>query len=86
MYSPFLTKMRKKHAQTKYLNINLGHFKDLLIQHLIATRAVPEAMDIIDIDFAPPGKGTVGLTLYYKPNKETAEDQVSTKTRGKKRS
>lgn len=86
--SPFLERMRKKNSRVIEKNINLGYFKDLLIQHLIAVRAI--SGEIVDIDFGLPSKGCVPLKIYVKStevdvNKEDAEDQVGTKQVGKKR-
>jgi len=87
--SPALKRMQKKSAVVIRTNIHLGHFKDVLIQHLEAMRMVDR--EIIDIDFGLPSKGCVPLEIYVKPSKsnnpkkEVAEDQVSTNKRGKKR-
>lgn len=81
MQSPFLKQLMKKQSEVVPLNINLGHFKDLIIQHLIAIRAVDH--EIVDVDFSSPGNGCVRLKVYVK--KEIAEDQVSVKKSGKKR-
>lgn len=82
MQSPFLMKMRKKNSEVVRKNINLGHFKDMLIQYLISIRAVNG--EIVDIDFGQPSKGCVPLEIYIK--KENVEDQVDKKNSGKKRS
>jgi len=74
--------MKKQQATVIRKNINLGHFKDQLIQYLVAIRAVDG--EIVDIDFGLPSKGCVPLEIYVN-KKETVEDQVDNKPRGKKR-
>jgi hypothetical protein len=73
--------MKRKNCETVRKNINLGHFKDTLIQYLISIRAI--SGEIVDIDFGLPSKGCVPLEIYIKA-KEKDEDQVVEKKRGKK--
>lgn len=82
MKSPFLTKMRKKNCEVIRKNMNLGQFKDHIVQFLSATRMING--EIVDIEFGLPSKGVVPLEIFIK--KEKVEDQVDKKKSGKKRS
>lgn len=82
MQSPFLTKMRKKNCEVIKKNINLGQFKDHLMQFLTATRMI--SGEVVDIEFGLPSKGMVPLEIYIKKEGDV-EDQVDKTKRGKKR-
>lgn len=90
MKSPFLTKMRKKNCEVIRKNMNLGQFKDHIVQFLSATRMING--EIVDIEFGLPSKGVVPLEIFIKKvssadaKKEKVEDQVDKKKSGKKRS
>jgi len=80
MKSPFLEKMKKKQATVIEKNINLGQFKDQLIQYLTALRYFDDK--IVDVDFGAPVKNTVPLKVYLRKD---VEDQVDKTKSGKKR-